>query len=1326
MNGDLSAVARGSQGAGSPPPIPAKPKVTPTIAEVRTSLGNSPKTLPPVPKKSLPALPPPGKAAPKLTASIIQETALPVLSTPPPNSTPAFFAISPSDQNPTVSKVAALRMGERASGESQLTPGINPSKERKPLPPPPSGSRNSNGVAAAQASSESLAERSKKERAHKQAVAAIKEKYGPPISEAEEQKNLRLLIERLRNLGQEMLKLHEWSLAAVYLNAALAVCKRHPNEGLRQSIVINMAEIEQEILEKEEPPTKKTAVDVPDRYFERRDQLNDLRKEIEKKSNARHPPKDILEGFSLKIDGFLMDILKDIYEEIGAPPCEFTLLGLGSYARKEMSPYSDLEFVILIKEKNPETLAYFRKLVKLLEIQVIHLGETKIDILEKGRKSPVKTGFSFDSGGNTPLAKQRELIMTPEELGYYQTDAGYDEDAILSIVLRTVGVAVGSHDLYNRYMEVKREILSRSSEIAPGKKIREQRALLFLRENLNEFAPKLDQHKKQEPRFDIKAELYRLLNFSIMGISEYYGIEAVNSWDKLKALLEQGILCYDGVENLKTALNATMAMRIRCQLHHKEENDKAYHPALKPKSLTAEVKVDEEFILSPEDIETITKIFSILKPLQAAIERVCETGDFSHLAKETFYQGNFALMGDNYVREKKFDAAKVCYERAIAVDPDNPEIQLKLAELLIEQAAFEEARPFASEAFSLGTKRQHKPTIARSSHVLGKLEITHCKRRSAVDYLMKALELYKQLKGSEHADVAVLHHDLGRAWMCEHFPCEAIKRNFDPTRDEWVNSLHGHVYKALDFYNQALDFYMRRGGQNQKAVATLISELAEASLYIPTWSDTLSLCLIEMAFKMGQVVFDETDPRWIEIVYRQGCIYAALGKPREEFEEKYRTAWVSQATWMGHETPFGKNNPYMALFLLAQGDAVFTHASDGSLITKSLKIRVRQWYGEALKIYQQIYPINHPFIAANMRLLALADKKNVAELEKALTMIKQIYGNEHPKVIFYLNTLAAIYQKLKKKEKVAACMTEAKRIASSPAYIQETKDDVYVPDNIEMQNQRVKANQRAVEVLTEVIRPNYPAIEKPNSDDASKIVNLAVLRASNHPVRGPIPLDPKIRMNLTVEIVDTYLKPIFRENKHLTRIDLSPFANSGTLDIDAVIALLKESTHIAEVIIDGSTFTGVALGQFRSRFEALASDKRSIQVTFIGKEIAILTELEILEQYRQEAEAGDKVGQYNLGIYHEYGKAGLLKSEAKAAEFYMKSAEQGYASAQFAIGCYFRDKQGGFPQSDQKAAEWFLKAAEQGNANAQNRLGYMHEMGLGGLEKSVEKALEYY
>jgi len=79
-----------------------------------------------------------------------------------------------------------------------------------------------------------------------------------------------------------------------------------------------------------------------------------------------------------KMKGFVRELLEECIDTLGKPPCEYAVLCFGSFARGEVTPYSDLEFGFLLPEgKSTEShKQYYRNLTRLLHLKVINLGET--------------------------------------------------------------------------------------------------------------------------------------------------------------------------------------------------------------------------------------------------------------------------------------------------------------------------------------------------------------------------------------------------------------------------------------------------------------------------------------------------------------------------------------------------------------------------------------------------------------------------------------------------------------------------------------------------------------------------------------------------------------------------------------------------------------------------------------------------------------------------------------------------------------------------------------------------------------------------------------
>ncbi len=84
---------------------------------------------------------------------------------------------------------------------------------------------------------------------------------------------------------------------------------------------------------------------------------------------------------------------------------------------------------------------------------------------------------------------------------------------------------------------------------------------------------------------------------------------------------------------------------------------------------------------------------------------------------------------------------------------------------------------------------------------------------------------------------------------------------------------------------------------------------------------------------------------------------------------------------------------------------------------------------------------------------------------------------------------------------------------------------------------------------------------------------------------------------------------------------------------------------------------------------------------------------------QRNAQAGDRVAQYNLGVLHETGQHGVPVDKGEAARWYRKSAEQGYENAQYNLGVlYLRGE--GVERDPQAAVHWLRLAADQLNPAA--------------------------
>ena len=190
---------------------------------------------------------------------------------------------------------------------------------------------------------------------------------------------------------------------------------------------------------------------------------------------------------------FIKVLLQECFAALGPPPCEYSVLGLGSLARGEMTPYSDFEWALLIEDKsekiNSQNKVYFRKLAQLLHIKVINLGETILPSMAIKSLNyfhandplanwfyddVIPRGFAFDGlmpwASKTPLARQAtaaspsetELIATPKDLANFLMDEiDLKEGYHLAEVLAATTLVGGNESLYQTYRNIADNYLKR-------------------------------------------------------------------------------------------------------------------------------------------------------------------------------------------------------------------------------------------------------------------------------------------------------------------------------------------------------------------------------------------------------------------------------------------------------------------------------------------------------------------------------------------------------------------------------------------------------------------------------------------------------------------------------------------------------------------------------------------------------------------------------------------------------------------------------------------------------------------------------------------------
>ena len=195
-----------------------------------------------------------------------------------------------------------------------------------------------------------------------------------------------------------------------YHNQATAknlVAKDYDAAKIKEKIAL----LNQYILHTAEPPKVKARSD----WMIWREQLTQYREVLRK---ALLSDEEVLKSqadFTEQVKNLLKTIVQLIIDLLGDPPmampaehdtphpCGFSLLGLGSLARADMCPYSDVDIALLIEDEALRDHPYFQALICLFQLKVSLIGEPN--------------GFWVDEGDISYLTGKEKLqLNTPEGL----------------------------------------------------------------------------------------------------------------------------------------------------------------------------------------------------------------------------------------------------------------------------------------------------------------------------------------------------------------------------------------------------------------------------------------------------------------------------------------------------------------------------------------------------------------------------------------------------------------------------------------------------------------------------------------------------------------------------------------------------------------------------------------------------------------------------------------------------------------------------------------------------------------------------------------------
>ncbi len=547
------------------------------------------------------------------------------------------------------------------------------------------------------------------------------------------------------------------------------------------------------------------------------------------------------------------------------PPCAYSFIALGSLAREEITPYSDIEFGILIEDKSDDSInnknkVYFRNLCRLINFKLLALAETPANFISKefGEKvgallgaekhALIPKGFCFDAfvagGYKNPLGKRDEkgelifeLIGTPSELADYQDEKHYGEKGKLVSELllpgsltqaRLIISSQTNEQLLKQYEQKVSAYLNQRAKQLWGKPLDsslnltlyQARALELLVADIGRFRPKLGKQEEGGRSFAAKHDLYRLPNMMFDQLALYFNLTETNLWEQLNALASSttaarpALFNAAATKNLARAIDRVTEYRLAAYLALEEQAENAELTDDPEKTLTGSLQ--QKVFYLPK--EAVFDLYRTLIPFWYAMRSFRDSKGqdinvFNHPVFGNFYtkalwvEANMQLLLQGYPQALSLlqpELKKILASPyvTINVDEKNPVGTLRFAHPTNALVGW------TKEHSDVSTMRDSEVEQALIFYTAGQAYLeSNAALTEAQDYLTRALTLFQNNnKIAYSAEILNCYLGLSRGSWLQQNSASAKSHHAKALQLIQTQFGEGHPYyaeyKKLDFYLQ--------------------------------------------------------------------------------------------------------------------------------------------------------------------------------------------------------------------------------------------------------------------------------------------------------------------------------------------------------------------------------------------------------------------------------------------------------------------------------------------------------------------------------------------
>ena len=683
--------------------------------------------------------------------------------------------------------------------------------------------------------------------------------------------------------------------SAGLLNAAII---RNPTNV--DEVKSDLNELCQHVLQQAD--ANKRNVDLIQKAEEVKTSINNLREDVSRfleKFLPKIQTNDVTKSFQKlilkkilaikKINKIIAANYKDIMAEIsqfcegvmGTPPCSYAIVGLGSLAREEITPYSDFEHIILLfDDENYEShLSYFRWFSVIFHIIVLNLQETIIPSLnvsslnnENDKQGNwyydaiTPRGISFDGmmphASKNPLGRTQptknkqftiELIKPVSKmLEYLSSDADLKNGYHLADILTKTCFVFGNENIFKQFVDEARKYQNQKSQTDIINDVQQQ-----VKDDLNSFSTRFRlSNLRSQNTINIKQLVYRSTTIFIAALARLHNISGNSCFDVIDQMKKNNKITKKAAHRLQRATAIACEIRLRVYMKKQQQFDNAI-------DLKEDNAIDK--FLDIVGVECTINYFQIAYCLQY------EVAKHINLAKIHFYSNPhliniticLALGARNLI-------SYLCKTNQHHWNPKKSNLEF---DQIIDQV--EEKIDLNSIVFnSITFKSPDHFDPNKVKEIANYLRLAGI-YNDAAEFYKKYLDLIQELKDSDHNyDFASLNYNLGLCLINSDQPKEALTylnqsllvfsaKKFTPDKDGIIAKIHyfigcSHIQlcnynHALTHLNQALDINhsLTPNAEEDKDIAETLYKIGCCHLQLHNYEDALTFLNQELKIKQN-------------------------------------------------------------------------------------------------------------------------------------------------------------------------------------------------------------------------------------------------------------------------------------------------------------------------------------------------------------------------------------------------------------------------------------------------------------------------------------------